>query len=193
MRQLIYGAVVLLCVLPLGMLVWKGLHGGLGANPIEKSIRNLGVDGLRLLLVGLALTPLARLLRNPWIIRLRRPVGLFAFGYLSLHLLVWIGVDHYFNWNEIVAAIIKKPFITLGMAGFLLLIPLAFTSFRAAIQTLGPKRWQQLHRLVYVAVPLGIVHHYLLVKADHRPPLIYAAILVALLGWRMVNRFKAAG
>lgn len=183
---LVIWAVSLACLAPVVWLAWRGYQGDLGANPIEKIIRNLGVWGLRLLIVGLTITPLARLLRQPRLIRLRRPIGLFAFGYIVLHLSTYIGVDQYFDWAAIWKDILKRPFITIGMAAFVLLIPMAATSFNAAIRWLGPQRWRGLHRLIYLIVPMGVVHYYLLVKADHRPPLIYGAIVLLLLGWRPV-------
>lgn len=183
---LVIWAVSLACLAPVVWLAWRGYQGDLGANPIEKIIRNLGVWGLRLLIVGLTITPLARLLRQPRLIRLRRPIGLFAFGYIVLHLSTYIGVDQYFDWAAIWKDILKRPFITIGMAAFVLLIPMAATSFNAAIRWLGPQRWRGLHRLIYLIVPMGVVHYYLLVKADHRPPLIYGAIVLLLLGWRLV-------
>ena len=182
-------AVALACLAPLVWLVWRGYQGDLGANPIEKVIRNLGVWGLRLLIVGLTITPLARLLRRPRLIRVRRPIGLIAFGYIVLHLSTYIGVDQYFDWAAIWKDILKRPFITIGMAAFLLLIPMAATSFNAAIRWLGAQRWRGLHRLIYLIVPMGVVHYYLLVKADHRPPLIYGGIVLLLLGWRAVAAF----
>ena len=183
---LVLWAVALACLAPLVWLVWRGYQGDLGANPIEKVIRNLGVWGLRLLIVGLTITPLARLLRRPRLIRVRRPIGLIAFGYIVLHLSTYIGVDQYFDWAAIWKDILKRPFITIGMAAFLLLIPMAATSFNAAIRWLGAQRWRGLHRLIYLIVPMGVVHYYLLVKADHRPPLIYGGIVLLLLGWRAV-------
>ena len=186
---LVLWAVSLACLAPLVWLAWRGYQGDLGANPIEKIIRNLGVWGLRLLIVGLTITPLARLLRRPRLIRVRRPIGLIAFGYIVLHLSTYIGVDQYFDWAAIWKDILKRPFITIGMAAFLLLIPMAATSFNAAIRWLGAQRWRGLHRLIYLIVPMGVVHYYLLVKADHRPPLIYGGIVLLLLGWRAVAAF----
>lgn len=183
---LVLWAVSLACLAPLAWLAWRGWQGDLGANPIEAIIRQLGVWGLRLLIVGLAITPLSRLLRQPRLIRARRPIGLIAFGYIVLHLSTYIGVDQYFDWTSIWKDILKRPFITIGMAAFLLLTPMAATSFNAAIRRLGPLRWRKLHRLIYLIVPMGVVHYYLLVKADHRPPLIYGAIVLSLLGWRVV-------
>lgn len=181
-------AVSLACLLPLLWLGWRTYQGDLGANPIETLIRQLGVWGLRLLIVGLTITPLARVLKQPRLIRMRRPIGLFAFGYIVLHLSTYIGVDQFFDWQAIWKDIVKRPFITIGMAAFLLLIPLAATSFNAAIRRLGPLTWRRLHRLIYLIVPMGVVHYYLLVKADHRPPLVYGAIALLLLGYRLLPR-----
>ena len=182
---LVLWAVSLACLAPLVWLAWRGYQGDLGANPIEKIIRNLGVWGLRLLIVGLTITPLSRLLRWPRLIRVRRPIGLFAFGYIVLHLSTYIGVDQYFDRAAIWKDILKRPFITIGMAAFVMLIPMAATSFNAAIRWLGAQRWRGLHRLIYLIVPVGVVHYYLLVKADHRPPLIYGGIVLLLLGYRL--------
>ncbi|MFZ5668951.1 MAG: sulfite oxidase heme-binding subunit YedZ [Pseudomonadota bacterium] len=182
--RLVYAAVWLACLAPALWLAWRVVAGDLGTNPIETLIRQLGVWGLRLLLVGLAITPAARLLRRPRLARFRRTVGLFAFAYILLHLSTWIGVDHFFDWRAIGKDIVKRPYIAIGMTAFVLLIPLAATSTNAAIRRLGPVRWRRLHRLIYLIVPLGVVHYDLLVKADHRPPLIYGAIAALLLGWR---------
>jgi sulfoxide reductase heme-binding subunit YedZ len=187
--RIAYAAVWLACLAPLLWLAWRGYNGELGANPIEKVIRNLGVWGLRLLIVGLAITPAARMLRQPRLIRFRRTVGLFAFSYILLHLSTYIGIDQFFDWNAIGKDILKRPYITIGMGAFVLLIPLAATSFNAAIRWMGAARWRGLHRLIYLIVPMGVVHYYLLVKADHRPPLIYGAIVLLLLGWRAIAAF----
>lgn len=185
-----FALVILACLAPAGWLVWRIVQGDLGANPIEALIRQLGVWGLRLLLVGLCISPLAKILRNPRLIRFRRPVGLFAFAYVLLHLSTYIGVDQYFDWQAIWKDIVKRPFITIGMAAFLLLTPLAATSFNAAIRKVGPRTWRRIHGLIYLIAPLGVVHYYLLVKADHRPPLIYGAITLLLLGWRAASRWR---
>ena len=188
--RLIYTAVWLACFAPLPWLVWRLLSGDLGANPIEALIRQLGVWGLRFILVSLAITPAARLLRRPRLIRFRRTIGLFAFAYVLLHWVTYIGVDQFFDWAAILKDIYKRPFITIGMTAFVLLIPLAVTSTNAAIRALGPVRWRRLHRLIYVIAPLGVLHYYMLVKADHRPPLIYAGLLAVLLGWRVVEAVR---
>jgi sulfoxide reductase heme-binding subunit YedZ len=182
--NLVYALVWLACFAPLVWLAWKGFNGELGANPIETLIRQLGVWGLRLLLVGLAITPAARIFRQPRLIRFRRTVGLFAFSYIVLHLCSYIGIDLFFDFGQLWKDILKRPFITLGMLGFVLLIPLAVTSTNGWVIRMGRAAWQRLHWLIYLIVPLGVAHYYLLVKADHRPPLIYAAILTVLMGWR---------
>ncbi|MDB5468846.1 MAG: protein-methionine-sulfoxide reductase heme-binding subunit MsrQ [Caulobacter sp.] len=188
--RLVYTAVWLACFAPIPWLVWRLLGDDLGANPIEALIRQLGVWGLRFVLVSLAITPAARLLRQPRLIRFRRTVGLFAFAYVLLHWCTYVGVDQFFDWAAVLKDIYKRPFITIGMTAFVLLIPLAVTSTNAAIRALGPVRWKRLHRLIYVIAPLGVLHYYMLVKADHRPPLIYAGVLVLLLGYRLVEALR---
>lgn len=183
--RLVYAVVWLACLAPLLWLIWRALHGDLGANPIEKLIRELGVWGLRLLIVGLAITPLARILKQPRLIRFRRTIGLFAFTYVLLHLLNYVVTDQFFNWTAIGKDIVKRPYITIGMAAFVLLVPLTVTSTNWAIRKMGPVKWRRLHRLIYLIVPLGVIHYLLLVKADIRSPLIYGAIVAALLGWRV--------
>ncbi|MDO9474620.1 MAG: protein-methionine-sulfoxide reductase heme-binding subunit MsrQ [Caulobacter sp.] len=194
--RVVYGLVWLACLAPLLWLAWRGFSNDLGANPIERLIRELGVWGLRLLIVGLAITPLARLLKQPRLIRFRRTIGLFAFAYVLLHLTNYVVTDQWFDWSAIGKDILKRPFITVGMAAFVLLVPLAVTSTNWALRKLGPMRWRRLHRLTYLIVPLGVVHYYMLVKADHRPPLIYGAIVALLLGWRAwewARKRRAAG
>jgi sulfoxide reductase heme-binding subunit YedZ len=140
--NLVYAAVWLACFAPLVWLAWRAFSGDLGANPIETLIRQIGVWGLRLLLVGLAVTPAARILKKPRLVRFRRTIGLFAFSYICLHLLTYIGVDLFFDWGQLWKDILKRPFITLGMLGFALLIPLAVTSTNGMIRRLGRATWQ---------------------------------------------------
>ncbi len=179
--------VAALCMAPAAWLIWLLFHDKLGANPIEALIRQLGVWGLRFVIAGLAITPLARLTRTPALIRLRRPIGLVAFAYVLAHWCTYIGVDQFFDWAAIWKDLLKRPFITIGMAAFVLLTPLAITSTNAMLKRLGPRAWRRLHQAIYAIAVLGVVHYYLLVKADHRPPLIYAAILALLLGYRAVQ------
>lgn len=186
--NLVYALVWLACFAPLVWLAWRGATGDLGANPIETLIRQLGVWGLRLLLVGLAITPAARIFKAPRLVRFRRTIGLFAFSYIVLHLFSYVGVDLFFDFKQLWKDILKRPFITLGMAGFLMLIPLAVTSTNGWVIRLGRAAWSRLHRLIYVIVPLGVVHYYLLVKADHRPPIVYGVVFLALMGWRVWER-----
>jgi sulfoxide reductase heme-binding subunit YedZ len=188
--NLVYALVWLACFAPLVWLAWKGFNGELGANPIEKLIRQLGVWGLRLLLVGLAITPAARIFKQPRLVRFRRTVGLFAFSYIVLHLGSYIGVDLFFDFGQLWKDILKRPFITLGMAAFLMLIPLAVTSTNGWVIRMGRAAWQKLHWLIYLIVPLGVAHYYLLVKADHRPPVVYAAVFLVLMAWRIWDRVK---
>lgn len=188
--RLIYAAVWLACLAPLLSFVWRGFNDDLTANPIEAVLRGLGDWALRLLLIGLAITPAARLLKQPRLIRYRRTIGLWAFAYVVLHLTTYIAIDQFFDWTTIVKDIIKRPYITIGMTAFVLLIPLAATSTNAMLRRMGPTAWRRLHQLIYVIVPLGVIHYYLLVKADVREPLLYGAIAAVLLGWRLSEALK---
>jgi sulfoxide reductase heme-binding subunit YedZ len=185
--RLIYAAVWLACAGPLIWLIWLGASGALGANPIEKVIRTLGDDALYLLIATLAVTPAARILRQPRLIRFRRTVGLWCFSYAVLHVSAYVGVDQFFDWQSIGRDIVKRPFITVGLAAFLLLLPLAATSTNAMVRRLGPRAWTRLHRLIYLIAPLGLLHYFLMVKRDTRPVLTMALIAAALLAWRVLN------
>jgi sulfoxide reductase heme-binding subunit YedZ len=179
-----------LCLLPLAWVVERALTDQLGANPIEAATRFLGEWGLRFLLLSLAVTPLRQLLQWPTVMRFRRMIGLFGFAYVGLHLTSYVALDQFFDLAAIWADIVKRTYITLGMAAFLLLVPLAVTSTAGWVKRLGALRWQRLHRLVYPAAVLAVAHYYMLVKADIREPLLYAAILAALLGWRVWRRWR---
>ena len=161
------------------------LQDALGANPIEAITHASGDWTLRFLLITLAITPLRKLTGWHWLVRLRRMLGLFAFFYVSLHFITYLWLDQFFDWNGIAHDIVKRPFITVGFAAFVLMIPLAATSFNAAIRALGGRRWQALHRSIYAIGILGVIHYWWLVKRDITEPLIYAAILALLLGLRM--------
>jgi methionine sulfoxide reductase heme-binding subunit len=179
-------AVFLACLLPLGMLAWDAFTQNLGANPIEKITHSTGDWTLRFLLITLSITPARRLLRLPNLIKFRRMLGLYAFFYGSLHFLTYIWLDKFFNLPEMIADIEKRKFITIGLTAFTLLIPLAITSTTGWIRRLGGKRWQMLHRLIYISAICGVIHYLWLVKADIRKPLEYAAILTVLLSYRVV-------
>ena len=174
---------------------WRGQAFDLGANPIEFITRDLGDWTLIFLMITLAITPLRRLTSWAWLIKLRRMLGLCAFFYASLHFVTYIWLDQFFDLQDIVKDIIKRPFITVGFAAFLCLIPLAVTSTNAMVKRLGGKRWQTLHRLVYAIATLGVIHYWWLVKKDIREPLLYAAILSLLLGlrifWNLQKRQRA--
>ncbi|MDX1580996.1 MAG: protein-methionine-sulfoxide reductase heme-binding subunit MsrQ [Alphaproteobacteria bacterium] len=176
-------ALFLLC---LGPLVALGLRfpDELGVNPIETLNRTTGQWAMRFLLLTLAVTPLARLTRTPGLMRIRRMIGLFAFFYVCLHLSSYVGLDQFFDMSAIWADIIKRTFITLGFAAFVLLVPLAITSTRKMQKRLGAKVWSRLHKLIYPAAILVIFHFTMMTKADFREPIIYGLILAGLLGWR---------
>jgi methionine sulfoxide reductase heme-binding subunit len=181
------------CSTPLLLLALRafGITGpSLGPNPTEAVMDVLGKWGLRLLLVTLAITPLRVVFAAPLLLGLRRMLGLFAFSYLALHFLVWITLDRWLDFAAVLEDVAKRPFITVGLTALLLLIPLAVTSTAGWMRRLG-RRWQRLHRLIYPAAILGCVHYWWQVKADVREPLIYATVLLLLLGWR-VHRARAS-
>ena len=177
--------VFLLCLTPLGALGWRAFHGGLGANPVEFVQHATGDWILRFLVITLAITPLRKLLNLPDLIRFRRMLGLFAFFYACLHFLTYIGPDQSFDLSAMWKDVAKRRYITVGFAAFILLIPLAITSTKGWIRRLGGKRWQQLHRAIYAAAVLGVIHYYWLVKSDVRKPLFYGALVAILLLWRL--------
>jgi sulfoxide reductase heme-binding subunit YedZ len=181
LKALVFSA----CLLPLGALVYGGFNGGLGANPLETITHETGEWALRLLLVTLAVTPLREAFGWNRLIQFRRMLGLFAFFYVCLHLSTYLVFDHFFDVQGILEDIIERPYVTLGMTGFLLLLPLAVTSTNGWIRRLG-RYWRRLHRIVYVAAIAAVLHFLWLVKADLREPLIYAAILIMLLGFRLL-------
>jgi methionine sulfoxide reductase heme-binding subunit len=181
------------CLVPLARLGWKAYTQALGANPIEVITHSTGDWTLILLLGTLSITPLRKLTGQYWLIGLRRMVGLFAFFYACLHFTTYIWLDKFFNWHEMLADIGKRKFITVGFLAFVLLIPLAVTSTAGWIGRLGGKRWQILHRLIYVSAAAGVIHYVWLVKADLRKPLQYAAVLGVLLGYRVVVWARSGG
>ncbi len=188
------------CLIPLAMLVFGAFAGTLGANPVERVTHRTGLATLILLLADLAITPLRRWTGLLWLIQYRRLVGLFAFFYGCLHLLTYLWLDQNFSIPSMAHDVVKRPFITMGTLSWLLLFPLALTSTQKAIRSLG-KNWVRLHRLIYAAAAAGATHFFWLVKRDKREPLLYLAVLTALLGWRVAIRLaktqqqqqKAAG
>jgi methionine sulfoxide reductase heme-binding subunit len=181
----------LLCLVPAGLLLWRGFTGRLTANPIEYITLQTGFWALTLLLVTLAVTPLRRVTGWNELIRFRRLIGLFAFFYATLHLLTYITLDRFFDFSEIGADILKRPYITVGFLAFLLLLPLALTSTRGWIRRLG-RRWLQLHRLIYPATALAVLHFYWkkASKADVSEPLLFAGILGILLLLRVAFYYR---
>ena len=180
-------AVFLLCLVPLADLGLRAYHGELTANPVEFVQHFTGDWTLRFLLITLSVTPLRKLLNVPDLIRFRRMLGLFAFTYVSLHFLTYIGPDQSFDLGGMWKDVVKRPFVAVGFLGFVLLIPLALTSTKGWIRRLGGRSWQALHRLIYVTALCGVIHYYWLVKSDHRLPLLYGAILAVLLLYRLVD------
>lgn len=174
-----------LCLVPLAWLVWDGVTNNLGANPVETVRRYTGDWTLRFLFIALTVTPLRRLTGWHVVIRLRRMLGLFAFFYACLHFVSYIWLDQFFMWDAIIEDILDRPYITVGVASFLLLIPLAVTSTNGMARRLGGRRWQRLHQLVYLIAVLGVIHFLWLVKSDISEPVIYGAILALLLGFRL--------
>jgi sulfoxide reductase heme-binding subunit YedZ len=174
-------------LVPATLLAWDAYRGRLGANPIEFATRASGVLTLVFLFVTLAVTPLRKLTGANWVVKLRRQVGLYAFFYGCLHLLTYVWFDKFFGAREIVEDVWARPFITIGMASFLLLVPLAATSTAGMIKRLGGKRWAKLHKLTYVAAIGGVIHFYMGVKADTTIPILFAVALAVLLGYRWVR------
>ena len=179
-------AVFLLCLLPILLLGFAAYDRGLGANPIEYITHFTGDWTLRFLLITLAITPARRLLNQPDLIRFRRMLGLWAFFYGCLHLITWMWLDRFFDVQEMWADITKRRFITAGMVGFALMVPLALTSTKGWIRRLG-KNWIRLHRLIYVSALAEVIHYWWLVKSDIRLPLMYGLIWALLLALRVLK------
>jgi sulfoxide reductase heme-binding subunit YedZ len=186
LRLLLKAAVHTAAWVPLARLGYLGIRHELGANPIEFITRSTGTWTLVILLLTLSVTPLRRLTGWNDLGRFRRTIGLYAFFYACLHLTTYLWLDQFFDWSSIGRDIYKRPFITAGFAAFILLLALALTSSTAAIRLLGPRLWRGLHRLVYAAAILGVIHYYWLVKRDVTQPLLFAAILALLLAYRII-------
>ena len=179
--------VFLICLAPLATLIWRALTGRLGANPVEFLQHATGLWTLRFLIFTLTITPLRKLLKLPELIRFRRMLGLFAFFYVCLHFLTYIGPDQSFNLAAMWKDVEKRRYITVGFLGFVLLIPLAITSTAGWIRRLGGKRWQTLHRSIYITAICGVIHYYWLVKSDVRKPVFYGVLVSLLLVWRVAD------
>jgi methionine sulfoxide reductase heme-binding subunit len=189
-RWLFKPALFVLALVPLALLIQRGVSNDLGANPVETINRFTGEWVLRFLLITLAVTPLRRLSGWNSLLRYRRMLGLFAFFYVCLHFLSYVWLDQYFVFPDILKDVAKRPYITVGFASFLMLIPLAATSTNGMVRRLGARRWQRLHRLVYLIGIGGIIHFLWLVKSDVTQPVIYGALLAALLGFRLWDKAR---
>ena len=181
-----------LCLAPLAWLAWRYWHDNLTANPIEYITHLTGDWTIRFIVLTLAVTPLRRLLGLADLVRFRRMLGLYAFFYGTLHFLTWFWLDKALDLHEITQDVVKRRFVTVGFLGLVLMLPLAITSTKGWIRRLGGKRWQRLHRLVYVTAIAGVVHYYWLVKSDIRLPALYGAIVTILLASRLLGRRTAA-
>lgn len=180
------------CLAPLAHLAYGGLIDDLTANPIDHVTDRLGKTALQILLASLALTPIRIVAGVSWPLLLRRLLGLFAFFYASLHFLVWALVDHFLNWSQMAGDIVERPYVTIGMAALLALLPLAATSTAGMIRRLGARRWRLLHRLAYVAGVLAVVHFLWLARPGVAEPYYYATVLALLLGVRGWDRARRA-
>jgi len=183
-------AVWVVALLPLARLLYGFWTDDLTVNPIEYVTRELGETALRLLLASLAPTPLRILFGLSWPLALRRLLGLLAFFYVCLHFAVWIVLDHFFDWRTMADDVVKRPWITVGVTALLLLVPLAATSTTGMIKRLGGAAWRRLHRLVYVAAALGVLHYIWLAKKVLIQPWVYAALLALLLGVRAADALR---
>ncbi len=190
LRRVPVSAVYLAGLLPLGWIVWQVQSGGYGPDPVRGIERGLGLWAVRLLIATLCVTPLRWAGLN--LLRFRRQLGLVGFGYVVLHLCAWISVDMAFRWSQIVEDITRRPYLILGMAAFLVLLPLALTSSNAAIRWLGAARWRRLHRLAYAGAILAILHFLMVGKVYQPEVLAYAAVLAALLALRIHRDGPAA-
>lgn len=197
-NKVIKPIVFIACLLPFLWLMWRAFTDQLGANPLEAMLHDSGTWALRLLLLTLCITPLRKLSNWHALIRLRRMLGLYAFFYAVLHVICWLVFEHFFDAAAMLNDIVKRPYITVGFAAMLLMLPLALTSNQYALKRLGGRKWQQLHQLVYLVAIGAVIHFCWKMKLDISEPLIYAVLLALLLavryppiaarvyGWRLV-------
>ena len=191
MKDMRFPKLVLLVngLVPLVLLLWDVYRKQVGANPLEFVTRTTGMLTLVFLFISLAVTPARRITGLNWLTRLRRMLGLFAFFYGSLHLLTYVAFDRFFHLTTIPGDVVKRPFIAIGMTALFLMLPLAVTSTDRMVKRLGGKRWIRLHRIVYLAGALGVLHYYMLVKSDVRLPMTFAFLLAVLLGFRIFAKY----
>jgi len=175
---------------PLALLVWDQAHNQLGANPQNFLILTTGMMTLIFLVLTMAVTPLRKITGWNWLIQFRRMLGLYAFFYGCLHFLCFFSLDRGFSVSSTLTEMLKRKYLIVGSTALLVMVPLALTSTNAMIKRLGGKRWRALHRLAYLAAIAGVVHYYMQVKADVRQPLVFAAVLAVLLGWRLVQYWQ---
>jgi sulfoxide reductase heme-binding subunit YedZ len=179
-------AAFVLCLVPLGTLVWRGFAGHLTADPVKTITHFTGDWIIQFLLITLSITPLRMELNRPALTKFRRMFGLFAFFYACLHFTIWFALDKEFSISEMWSDILKRPYITVGMLGFAAMLPLAVTSTAGWVRRLGFKRWQQLHRLIYLSVLAGIIHYFWMTKSDFRWPRYYAEVYGLLMLYRVI-------
>jgi len=189
MRRVPIGPLYVSAFAPAAWWLWLAVGNRLGADPVATLEHSLGLTALQFLVGALAVTPL-RDVTGVSLLRFRRMLGLMAFWYAAMHVAVWVSLDRQFDWARITADLFKRPYIIVGMAAFLMLLPLAATSFDAAVRRMGPVAWRRLHRLAYAAGLLAAAHFIWLVKAWPPEPLIYGAVMVALVGWRLLPRTR---
>ena len=189
MNKTLKPALFVACLSPLAWLVYNMFFGDLGANPVETITNTTGIWTLRLLAITIAITPIRWLTKWNRIITFRRMIGLFAFFYGTVHFLIYFVLDRSLMLDGLWEDIVERPYITVGFTAFVLMIPLAVTSTQGWIRRLGGKRWNLLHKLVYVSAALGVVHYWWKVKLDVTDPMVYAAIVAALLGARVIRWF----
>lgn len=181
----------MLCLVPLILLAWNGLNGNLSANPISDITNETGIWTIRFIVATLAITPLRRITRLHSLIAFRRMIGLFAFFYGSLHFTTYIWLDQFFDWLSILKDIPKRPFIMIGFASFVLMIPLAVTSTKKMIRRLGGRRWDILHRLIYITAVGACIHYIWLIKVITYRQIVYATLVAALLLFRLLWKLRS--
>lgn len=186
---LVKPALFLLCLIPFALLIYSAITDNLGVNPVETLTHETGEWALRFLLFTLCITPLRRLTHSNWLIKLRRMLGLFAFFYAVLHFITYVWLDQFFDWQEILVDIAKRPFITIGFVSLVLLMPLAITS-TSAMQRRLKKKWLTLHKLIYVIPMLVVIHFIWSLKADYSEPLFYTFVFLVLMSMRAIHDRK---